>query len=96
LIDSGVDPVFAEMMMSHTSKIHPSMPTYTRRTTRLFDEYKKAILNLTIDDSERLKIENKIKDKRIDKLESEKDAKIAQLERDMVYVKKLLSQAKSD
>src|SRR5207302_641486 len=73
LIDSGVDPSFAEMMMSHASKTHPSMPVYTKRTKRLFDEYKKAIPNLTIDDSERLKLQNQIKDETISKIESEKD-----------------------
>lgn len=62
----GVKLLLAEKMMGHSIKSIPLDETYLTPTTdMLFKEYKKAIHELTIDDSERDKI-------KIQKLENEK------------------------
>jgi len=46
----------------------------------LFEEFKKAIPQLTVSKALRLEQENKLKDEKIKKLESDKDKRMANLE----------------
>ncbi|MGI0047857.1 MAG: integrase [Nitrosotalea sp.] len=85
-----------EMMMGHVGLIKLDKNYFKAHVNELLEEYLNAVPNLTIDDSEKLKLQNRAKDEKINQLELEKDAKIAQLERDMAYVKKLLIQTKKD
>ena len=74
----GVKPSFKEKLMLHKQTLdgkHYFKPT----PEELVEEYKKAILELTISESVRLKIENENKDKKIQELESDKK-RIAELE----------------
>ncbi|MGI0046124.1 MAG: tyrosine-type recombinase/integrase [Nitrosotalea sp.] len=79
-----INPSIAEKMMGHFNKTIP-LDTFYHIVTNdvLFTEYKKAILDLTIDDSERLKIQNKLKDEKIQSLETAKDKVIAKQARDI-------------
>jgi len=76
----GMKIILAEKMMGHTITI-PLDDTYNVPVfEKLFQEYKKAIPELTIDDSERLKVKNKQKEKKISELE-EKNARLNELEK---------------
>jgi len=75
-IKKRLDFRLAEKMVSHSSKITPMDNFYINIDSikdELFEEFRKIIPELTIDDSERLKEQNKIKDQTIKKMESEKD-----------------------
>jgi integrase/recombinase XerD len=64
----------SEKLMSHEVKAIPLDSTYHDPDIDvLFNEFKKHISNLTIDDKQRLEEENKIKDETIKKMETEKD-----------------------
>jgi len=62
---------------------------------KLFEEFQKNIPNLTINDSERLRVENELKEKKIQELQSDKK-EIAELKRNMENIKELLNQSKKD
>jgi len=83
----------AERMMDHSTYLEP-IYLDTSDKVKFFAEYRKAIPDLIIDKSERLRLQNRLKDETIKKMESEKDSRIAQLENDMVVIKKLLMQNK--
>jgi len=77
----GMKMIHAEKMFSHSTPSIPLDESYTDFSKKsLFDEYRKAILELTIDDSERLRLKNEQQSKTITKLE-EKTARIDDLER---------------
>jgi len=66
-------------------------PSYLFPTREeLFDEYKKAVPELTISNEWKLKIENENKQKRIEKLESQKDIDLKNLQDQIDSVKELL------
>jgi len=77
----GMKIILAEKMFGHSTPTIPLDETYVDPTIdNLFEEYKKAIPELTIDDSERLRIRNNVLEK--DKSELEKsDVAIKQLEK---------------
>jgi len=77
----GMKIILAEKMFGHSTPTIPLDETYVDSTIdNLFEEYKKAIPELTIDDSERLRIRNNVLEK--DKSELEKsDVAIKQLEK---------------
>jgi len=56
----------------------------------LFDEFRKTIPELIIEESQRLKIENELKDKKIEQLESDKDRRISNLESKIENINELL------
>jgi len=60
-----------EKMMDHKDKLEDYYFKPTRE--QLFEEYKKAIPELIFDESEKLRIENENKQKKIDELESSKE-----------------------
>ena len=68
------------------------------KTTRedMFEHYKKVIPELVFDEVEKLKIQNEDNLKHIEKLESEKDKRIADLEEKMENVHKLLKKSKGE
>jgi integrase/recombinase XerD len=95
-IKKRLDYRLAEKMVSHSSKITPMDNFYTNIDSmrdELFNEFKKIIPDLTIDDSESLRLQNKIKDAKIEKLESDKDKRIANLESRFDNIEKLLEKA---
>ena len=77
----GMKMIHAEKMFSHSTPSIPLDETYTDFSKKsLFEEYKKAISELTIDDSERLRLKNEQQSKTITKLEV-KTERIEDLER---------------
>ena len=87
--------IHAEKMFSHSTPSIPLDETYTDFSVeKLFAEYKKAIPELTIDESIRLKEEIKIKDGVIQKQESEKDALIKDYGERLAKTEKILSHFK--
>jgi integrase len=84
-----------ERMMSHSSRTIPLDTSYYRPTTlQLFEEFKKAIFDLTIDDSERLLLERdenvKLKEEK-DRVVIEKEEKQKELETRIKTMERLLS-----
>lgn len=68
----------SERFLGHKQNTDPSYFRGTRDD--MFREFQKVIIDLTIDDTERLRIQSKLKDEKINSLESEKDKKISELE----------------
>ena len=93
--NANISYAIAERMMDHATYLE-SIYLDTTDTMKLFGEYKKAIPELIIDESERLELQNKIKDETIKKMESEKDSEIARLKDDMKNVYRLLGQIKKE
>jgi len=80
--------VVAEMFSDHKIRQEPSYMFPTKEV--LLAEYKKAVPELIISEEARLKLESENKQKRIEKLESDKDRRISELEEQMNNVKELL------
>ena len=74
LVNADVHSKYIDYMMEHYTKQdrHYFKPT----DIEIYQNFKKAIPNLVIDDSIRLREENKLKEQRIKNLESEKDIQI--------------------
>ena len=69
--DNNINSNLAEKLMAHNSKeIKLDTRYLDPPIEKLFAEFKKAILDITVDPTERQKIEIKIKQKKIDELES--------------------------
>lgn len=84
-----------EKLMSHRTSTIPLDSVYHDPSIQtMFEEFKLHIPNLTVDDSERLKLQNAIKDETIKKMESEKDIRITNLENKLSVIEKLLDQGK--
>jgi len=84
-MNSNISYSISEMFMDHKVGLEPN---YTKPTKeQLFEEYKKAIPQLTIDDSERLKFKNKKLEEEKSELE-EKASRIDDLERRMRVMEK--------
>ncbi len=84
----------AEKLMDHkTSALEEAYTVPTKE--ELFEEYKKAVPDLTFDEAEKLKIENENKQKKIDELESSK-FRIAELESRMDTINKHLQELKKE
>ena len=67
-------------MMGHSGLISLDKNYFKTHVYELAEEYLNAVPNLTIDDSTRLRESNKLKDKKIKALESDKDTRITDLE----------------
>jgi len=81
-LDSEINSNIAEKILGH-SVTHKLDNTYfVPSIDELFNEFKKAIPELIIGEEFRLKLENELKDKKIQELESDKK-RIAELERNM-------------
>ena len=80
-MNSDISYVISEMFMDHKIRMESNYTMPTKE--QLFEEYKKAIPELMLDESKKLRIENEEKQKTIDKLESDKDRRISELESKM-------------
>ena len=85
-----------EYMMGHTGLVKTNKNYFKTQVTELIEEYLQIVPSLTIDDSNRLREENRLKDKKIDELESNKDKRISELESQMNSVKELLKRINQD
>jgi len=84
----GMKIILAEKMFAHTTPTIPLDETYVDASIeKLFEEFKKAIPELTIDDSERLKLNNEQQQKKISELEI-KTERIDDLERRLRMIEK--------
>jgi len=84
-----------EKLMGHSVTVGLDNYYLPASTEKLFEEFQKNIPNLTINDSERLRVENELKEKKIQELESDKK-RISELESNMENIKKLLNRALRD
>lgn len=78
-----VDFADKEDMMGHKVALESSYERYEETDFERFPEYQKAIPFLTISDEERVKTENKLKEEKIQQIESEKDVLIHRLENEI-------------
>jgi len=92
-MNSDVSYPIAERFMDHKYRLESHYLKPTKE--ELFQEYKKAIPDLVFDESEKLRIENKNKQKKIDELESSK-VRIAELESRMDTINKHLRELKKE
>ncbi|MDE1829445.1 MAG: tyrosine-type recombinase/integrase [Thaumarchaeota archaeon] len=93
-LDNKISWAVGERLLGHQSYLDPS---YFRPTKdNLLKEFKKVIPDLTIDESERLMLQNKVKDEIIKRIESEKDQRIAHLEDKMNKLDKILKHLNLD
>lgn len=76
--DNSINSNIAEKLMGHKNGLDGVYFKPTKE--QLFEEFKKAIPRLTIDEAIRLRDENKLKDEKIKELESDKDKRIADYE----------------
>ena len=92
LVNANIHSKYIEYMMGHYEKQdrHYFKPT----DKELYQNFKKAITSLVIDDSIRLQEESKLKEQKIKELESEKDKRISELESQMNTVRELLKRLK--
>jgi len=86
--NSDISYPIAEQFLDHKLRMEPSYLFPTRE--ELFDEYKKAVPELTISNEWKLKMENENKQKRIEKLESDKDIQMKDMQAQIDSVKELL------
>lgn len=93
-MNKEINPNIVERLLGHFSKAMPLDTSYFKpKLDDLFIEFRKAIIELTIDDSIRLEYQNRLKDQKIKDLESDKDRRISDLEKKFDNMKKLLEKA---
>ncbi len=92
--NNDVNPNLAEKMMGHSVTIQLDNTYLLPTVERLFEEYVKVIPELLIDESYKLKIENDLKQKKIQELKSDKDNRILELESRLGNTEKLLLEIK--
>jgi len=78
-----------EKLMGHSVTVGLDNHYLPASKEKLFEEFQKNISDLTIDDSERLRLENELKDKKIQELQSDKK-RIVKLELKMENISELL------
>ena len=83
----------AEKIMGHSTTIQLDNSYFHPSKERTFEEYAKAIPELTIDEAVKLREDNKLKEKRIHELESDKDRRIIELEEKFDNIHELLEKA---
>jgi len=94
-LDSEINSNIAEKILGH-SVTHKLDNTYfVPSIDELFNEFKKAIPELTVSKELRLKLENELKDKKIQELESDKK-RIGELERNMANIREHLERIKKE
>ena len=86
--NSDISYPIAEKFLDHKLRMEPSYLFPTKE--EFFDEYKKAVPELTISNEWKLKMENENKQKRIEKLESDKDIQMKDMQAQIDSVKELL------
>jgi len=93
-LNKNINPVIVERLMGHRINLDGSYLDTTRED--VFNEFVKGMHDLVISDSERLRLQNEMKDETIKKMESEKDLEIVKLKDDMKHVYRLLAQIKKE
>jgi len=100
--NKDIPVAYAERLAGHKvyiddrgNKIQLDGAYLTPELSSLFDEFKRVIPELMIDDRERTRIQNELKDKKIHDLESYKN-KVDSLESQMDVIKKLMDRVSSD
>jgi integrase/recombinase XerD len=93
-LNKNINPVIVERLMGHRVNLDGSYLDTTRQD--VFNEFVKGMHDLVISDSERLRLQNQLKDETIKKMETEKDMEIAKLKDDMKNVYRLLEQHMKD
>ncbi len=83
----GISPTMTEKLINHIGVVQLDGAYYKPTKEKMFDAYKKAISELTIDDSARLKVKNEQQQKKITELEV-KTERIEDLERRMRIMEK--------
>lgn len=87
----GIRPTMTEKLINHVGIVQLDGAYYKPTKQKMFEAYKKAIPELTIDESERLKIKNNKLQKEKSNLEKEK-WKVTKLEQDMQNVNTILEE----
>jgi len=87
-LNPNVSQAIGEMLMDHSNYLEKHYFKPTRG--QLFAEFEKAIPELIFDEAEKLKIENENKQKHIEKLETEKDIQLKNMQDQIDSVKELL------
>ncbi len=93
-LDSEINSNIAEKIMGHSVTIPLDNSYLPIEPERLFEEFKKAIPELSISDEVRLRIENNIKEQKISEFEK-KDKRIDELEKQFKNIQRLLERARS-
>jgi len=93
-IEEKANISLVEKLMGHSVTVGLDNYYLPVSTEKLFEEFQKNIPNLTINDSERLRVENELKEKTIQELQSDKK-EIAELKRNMENIKELLKRVSS-
>ena len=100
--NKDIPVAYAERLAGHKvyiddrgNKIQLDGAYLTPELSSLFEEFKRVIPELMIDDGERIRIQNELKDKKIHDLESYKN-KVDSLESQMDVIKKLMDRVSSD
>lgn len=88
-LNKEINPAVAEKLMGH--KVNLDSVYFSPTEVDLFEEFQKGIPDLTINDSERLKIRNKKLEKEKSELENEK-WKVTNLEQNMKHVNVILEE----
>jgi len=92
-LNSNVSQAIGEMMMDHSNYLEKHYFKPTRE--QLFEEFEKVVPELVFDKAEKLKIENKNKDKHIERIESEKDVELKNMQDQINTIKELLKRKES-
>jgi len=83
-----------EKLMGHSVTVGLDNYYLPASTEKLFEEFQKNISNLTISDSERLRVENELKKKKIQELESD-TKRITELEASLKHIQDLVEDKSS-
>jgi integrase len=83
---NDVNPNIAERLMGHSLTIQLDNAYFVPTMDRLFEEYQKVILDLTIDEKYQVLNELELKNQHIQKLENDKDQKIKELEQKLEMI----------
>ena len=92
-LNSDVNSNIAEKLMGHKNGLDGVY--FTPNREECFEEFKKSVNELMVDESWRLKIELERKNKELDKHQCEKDGKILELEARLTNTEKILLELKS-
>ena len=94
-LENEVNSNIAEKLTGHSTTHKLDNVYFTPSLEDMFAEFKKAIPELTISEALQLKEQNKLKDEKIKKLETDKDRRIDELEKKFDNVERLLERADS-
>ncbi len=85
----GISPTMSEKLINHVGIVQMDGAYYKPSMQKMFEAYKKAIPRLVFDETARLRLDNELKEKKIQELQSDKN-RIIELESQMNSIKELL------